>query len=125
MFKSSDTGPASLRRRTSGRAGLSWILAALIPIAALAGVATLDGPDAGKPTATPKQHAANGAYQIRCWQEGRLLFEENRITLPSDNAQYGFKMAGTDRKGKPIFVAETRNATCLIRSAVDEPTWPR
>ena len=66
-----------------------------------------------------------GAYQIRCWQEGRLLFEENRVTLPSDNAQYGFKMAGTDRKGKPIFVAETRNATCLIRSAVDEPTWPR
>jgi hypothetical protein len=34
-------------------------------------------------------------------------------------------MAGTDRAGQPVFVAETKNATCLIRSAVEEPTWPR
>ena len=90
MFKSSDTGPASSQRRSSGWAGLSWLLAALIPIAALAGVATLDGPDAGKPTATPKQHAANGAYQIRCWQgcahrrnDGCCGCDECRPALPA------------------------------------------
>jgi hypothetical protein len=26
-------------------------------------------------------------------------------------------LSGTDRSGKPMYVAETRNATCLIRQA--------
>ena len=99
-------------------------LALWAPICALAGVTTTGSPEAAKPPATEKVTKATGSYQIRCWQFGRLLFEENHIALPADNAQYGVKMAGTDRKGRPIFVAETKNATCLIRSAVDERAWP-
>ena len=59
---------------------------------------------------------APGLYQIRCWQHGRLLFED-RIRLPDDGAAYGIRLSGTDRNGKPMYVAETRNATCLVRQA--------
>jgi len=69
--------------------------------------------------------AAAGAYQIRCWQQGRLLFEENQVALPADSAKYGVKMTGTDRHGKPIYVADTTNATCLIRSVEDDRAAPR
>ena len=57
-----------------------------------------------------------GLYQIRCWQHGRLLFED-RITLPDDAAAYSIRLSGNDRSGKPMYVAETRTATCLIRQA--------
>jgi hypothetical protein len=86
--------------------------AMFVPIAALAGVTT-GGAD-----------RAAGRYQLRCWQHGRLLFEENQIALPADNARYGVRMAGQDREGRPLFVVETKNATCLIRSAVEEHGRP-
>ena len=54
-------------------------------------------------------------YQIRCWQHGRLLFEENHITLPADGARSAVKISATDRDGRPIYVAATDGATCLIR----------
>ena len=72
----------------------------------------------------PAPAPASGIYQIRCWQHGRLLFED-RITLPADAAAYGIRLSGSDRNGKPMYVAETRNATCLVRIAPDESYWPR
>ncbi len=112
--------------RCRGSGGLVMRLAALAlwaPIGTLAGVTTSDSSLAAKPGATEKAMKAS-TYQIRCWQYGRLLFEENQVALPADNAQYAVKLAGTDRKGQPLLVAETKNATCLIRSAVDERAWP-
>jgi hypothetical protein len=117
------------------RGGWRWIGAALVALAvpaALAGIAASAAPgtiadadaDAAAAAAAPRPAPAGGGYQIRCWQYGRLLFEENRVTLPADAARYGIKMAGTDRRNKPIYVADTRNATCLIRSAVESPPWP-
>ncbi len=115
------------------RSGWRWIGAALVALAvpaALAGIAASAAPgtiadaDAAAAAAAPRPAPAGGGYQIRCWQYGRLLFEENRVTLPADAARYGIKMAGTDRRNKPIYVADTRNATCLIRSAVESPPWP-
>jgi hypothetical protein len=90
------------------------------PTPSSAGVAAGADEPSAQPTAQP-----SGTYQIRCWQHGRLLFEENRITLPADGGQYPLKVAGTDRNNKPIYVADTKNATCLIRSAVEERRWPR
>lgn len=112
--------------RCGGSGGLVMRLVALAlcaPIGTLAGVTTSDSSLAAKPGATEKAMKA-ATYQIRCWQYGRLLFEENQVALPADNARYGVKLAGTDRKGQPLLVAETKNATCLIRSAVDERAWP-
>jgi hypothetical protein len=125
MFK---PGRAMRAPKSGSEGGFVMRLAGLAlwaPVCALAGVTTTDSPEAAKPPATEKATTASGLYQIRCWQHGRLLFEENQIALPADNARYGVKMAGTDRKGQPIFVVETKNATCLIRRALDERAWPR
>ncbi len=101
------------------------VLALAAPLFALAGVTTSEPKDAARPVAaTEKTATPAGAYQIRCWQYGHLLFEENQIALPADNSQYSLKVSGTDRKGQPIYVAETKNATCLIRHASHERTWP-
>ena len=99
-----------------------------LPICAVAGITTTDSTPPAKPPVVAEKverpARPSAAYQIRCWQYGRLLFEENHVMLPADSAKYGVKMAGTDRKGQPIYVAETNNATCLIRGAVDDPAWP-
>jgi hypothetical protein len=104
---------------------LALTLAALLaPALAAAGVSTLDTSPAAAPGVKPAPRTA-GPWQIRCWQEGRLLFEENGISLP-DATQYSAVIAGADRQGRPVYVAETRNATCLIRHAVaDRGAWPR
>jgi hypothetical protein len=105
--------------------------AAWLPLAAMAGVTTggapPEPPSRAAPAApstagTPK--ANTGSYQVRCWQYGRLLFEENHIALPVGNGRYGIKLAGTDPRGKPIYIADTDNATCLIRAA-SEAVPPR
>jgi hypothetical protein len=98
----------------------------LPPMPALCGVASIDSP-APEPARAAADRPAGG-YQIRCWQLGRLLFEENQVALPADLTRQGFKLSATDRHGKPIYLAETSNATCLIRSSgpdSDKPGWPR
>jgi hypothetical protein len=104
-------------------------LALMLPVLALSGV-NLDTPAPATampaPPVRPRAEstsAANGVYQIRCWQHGLLLFED-RINLPADAAAYSIRMSGTDRSGKPMYVTETRNATCLVRIAPDESYWP-
>lgn len=113
MFKLVDTLPLPLVAAAAVAAAA--VLALLLPPAAQAGITAAEGAESLK----------QGHYQIRCWQQGRLLFEENHISLPADSAKYGIKMNGTDRNGKPIYVADTANATCLIRSVDDERAWPR
>ena len=91
---------------------------------AIAGVSPLEAGTSAAPAQKAEQRAP-GPWQIRCWQDGRLLFEENGVSLP-DTAQYPTHIAGTDRQGRPVSVAETRNATCLIRpTAADRGAWPR
>ncbi|HEX6361347.1 MAG TPA: hypothetical protein VFZ93_00205 [Albitalea sp.] len=104
-------------------------LALLAPLAAAAGVEV--GRSTGRVVPAPapsmgeRARPPGGGYQIRCWQHGRLLFEENRITVPLDSPSYVLRMAGTDRHGRPLYVADTQNATCLVRAASDERYWPR
>ena len=114
MYKPSD-------RVRAHAIALGALLASTI---AFAGVSTLEvGPSAAP--APKSAQRATGTWQIRCWQDGRLLFEENGVNLP-DTAQYPTLIAGADRQGRPVYVAETRNATCLIRPAVaDRGAWPR
>jgi hypothetical protein len=116
-------------------------LTLLIPVLAMSGVTVGVGPaPAATPVATPAPSPApapvvrpgraepprptSGLYQIRCWQHGRLLFEDS-IRLPADASVYGIRLAGVDRNGKPMYVAETDNATCLVRNAPDDHYWPR
>lgn len=126
MFKLSDRAQASCGGLFRGILGRAWVLALLVPVSAMSGVSTTDSPEPAKQpaAATPKVAKAHGGYQIRCWQEGRLLFEENHIALPVDSTRYSVRMTGTDRNGKPLYVVETTNATCLVRSTADGPAWP-
>ena len=70
--------------------------------------------DSAPKTAAP---AKAPLYQVRCWQNGRLLFEENEIQLPPDLAAAGLKLRGTDRSKRPVYLADTQNATCWVRAA--------
>jgi len=92
-------------------------LALLVPVLAVGGIVGAPA----LPGATEPPPPVPGLYQIRCWQHGRLLFED-RITLPADAAAYSIRLSGTDRNGKPMYVAETRNATCLVRPMAPE-SW--
>src|SRR5262245_3783679 len=91
-------------------------LALLVPVLAVGGIVATP-----ERAATEPPSSAPGLYQIRCWQHGRLVFED-RITLPADSAAYSIRLSGTDRYGKPMYVAETRNATCLVRHMAPE-SW--
>ena len=116
MFKPSDA------RRLPALRVAALVLCA--PLWVLAGVATTtESKEPARPTASTAQPAKAAAYQMRCWQYGKLLFEESLASLPTDGAQYSLKVSGTDRKGHSIYVAETKNATCLIRHASDERGW--
>jgi len=123
MFKPVDT-PLGGSRLLVRASALAWLL----PFGAMAGITGGGSPESAKaPVVTAAASVDNktskapaGTYQIRCWQQGRLLFEENQVSLPADSAKYGVKMTGTDRHGKPIYVADTTNATCLIRSIEDD-----
>ncbi|MEP7297440.1 MAG: hypothetical protein ABI702_14725 [Burkholderiales bacterium] len=83
-----------------------------VPLAAVAGVTGV-GPTASSVATLPADAAG---YQIRCWQNGSLLFEETLAALP-EPSQYGLRLGGRDRAGHPVYVADTQNATCLIRRA--------
>jgi len=128
MFKRDNNTLRAARAATSGAlvTAATW-LALLMPFAAVAGLSiTPSGGTAGQQAPADKEVKPAGAYQIRCWQFGKLLFEENRVSFPADGSQYSVRIGGTDRNSRPIYVAETKNATCLIRSAVEERTaWPR
>lgn len=94
---------------------LATLLAALVgvlmlPMLSVAGTVVAERPIADRPVA-----ATPGLYQVRCWQHGRLLFEERDIELAGDVVS-GLKLRGTDRQRQPLMVSDTGNATCLIRS---------
>ncbi len=110
MFK-----PSDVARRLLVAGGIV-AAAASVPCGAVAAVSTTPPREAATPV------RIDGGYQIRCWQHGRLLFEENHVTLPPDGARGSLRIAATDRTGRPLYLAQTDSATCLIRATVDTTT---
>jgi len=105
-----------MSKTSDGRRVLAAVVL-LVPVLAVGGIVGAPAlPAVGEPPPP-----APGLYQIRCWQHGRLLFED-RISLPADAEAYSIRLSGTDRYGKPMYVAETRNATCLVRPMAPE-SW--
>lgn len=70
------------------------------------------------PAPVPPSRA--GSYRLRCWQYGRLLFDEGPIGLAAD-AQQGARLIGTDRNGAALLVTEAGGATCLVRATAAPP----
>ena len=93
-------------------------LLVLLPLAAAAGVV------ADKSKAAPaREPAANGRYVLRCWQEGRLIVEEQHVSAPQALESAAPKLQLLDRHRQPLYIAETRNATCMVRAL--PPARPR
>ena len=97
----------------------------LVPVVASSGVSSIESRETPQSGAYQKDSKGTYNYQMRCWQHGRLLFEQNLLELPTEGSRYQLKVSGNDRYGRPVYVAETSNATCLIRSVADTGTPPR
>jgi hypothetical protein len=56
---------------------------------------------------------------LRCWQEGRLLFEEPLASVPAETRKNA-RLSVTDRNGQSLHVIDMAGATCLVRSTPAE-----
>ena len=99
---------------TSNKAALG-ALAMLVPVVAMSG---LVGIDAGRAGATSPPAA--GGYTLRCWQDGRLILEEQHVSMPPGVDAANTRLQLIDRNRQPIVIAETRNATCLVKARPPE-----
>ncbi len=93
---------------TSSNGRSAAMLLMLVPVIALSGVVGTDSGKLGKP--------ASGGYTLRCWQEGRLILEEQHVSLPPVVDAASTRLQVIDRQQQPVIVAETKNATCLVKA---------
>jgi hypothetical protein len=94
-------------------AALSGLL--LLPAAEAGTLLAERVPGAARSERSERSAAASTLYQLRCWQHGRLLFEEQDVRL-DDEVVGGLKLRGSDRQRHPLLLTDTGNATCLLRS---------
>ncbi|MEO7404401.1 MAG: hypothetical protein ABIU95_12095 [Burkholderiales bacterium] len=66
------------------------------------------------PTPTPSS-TPRGAYQIRCWQYGRLVLEEQLAQLPPDIAGQTLKLQGAQGPASAYSLLNTGTTTCLVK----------
>ena len=132
MSKPNESRPGHPKRpalRVAAITGLALaaIAGALIqmPRGATAGVATgADDRVAMPPVPSPAPAAARkgqGTFQLRCWQHGRLLFDEGPVTLSPETRQ-GAKLVAFDRRGGTLMVTDTGWTTCLARPYPPPPS---
>lgn len=75
---------------------------------------------ASKPVALPVPvKKAPPVLLLRCWQEGRLLFEEPLASVPAETRNSA-RLAVVDRNGQSLYVIDMTGATCLVRSTPAE-----
>ncbi|NDZ17959.1 hypothetical protein C7T35_08680 [Variovorax sp. WS11] len=103
-----------------------------LPFGASAGVATATAatedrvvtalpPAPPPPASTPvPRQKGQGTYRLRCWQYGRLLFDEGPVTLGPE-ARQGAKLVATDRNGGSMIVTDSGWTTCQARPFPPEP----
>ena len=125
MFRASDIKRA-LDSALDSPAATAAVMVGLLamPVVASTGGAAIETRDA--PRSGAYQPAPEGPYnyQMRCWQHGRLLLEQDLRELPADE-RHPIRESGSDRHGQPVYVTEVGNATCLIRGVVDPGASPR
>jgi len=96
-----------------GGALLQW------PVGAAAGPTGRAAPPV--PPAPAGADKMPATYQLRCWQYGRLLFDEGPVTLGPE-ARQGAKMVALDRNGAAVIVTEAGEATCIARPSPPPPS---
>lgn len=123
MYKPNDPTPdcGKRGRRLAAMTGLALVAAAgvllQLPLGATAVIASGDGDRNAShvppPTAAPNPRAP-GTYQLRCWQHGRLLFDEGPVALGAE-ARRGARLVAIDRYGAALIVTDAGESTCLAR----------
>jgi hypothetical protein len=117
-------------RRAVAAATALFAVAATVLSTGLAGDASAgagrigadDGAAAAEPPAARRERAtSNGWMQLRCWQHGRLLFDEGPLRLTSD-ARRGSSLVAERRDGGSIVVTEAGSTACLLRPAPSPPS---
>ena len=71
--------------------------------------------------ALPKPAPPPPSYLLRCWQFGRLIFEELDLPMQAGLEAATPKIKLLDASGLPLFVSETKNATCILRPRRSDP----
>lgn len=99
---------------TSNKRALLYtgLVLVMAPLASLSGVVGTEPGRAGQ--------LAPGGYTLRCWQDGRLILEEQHLSLPPGVDAASTRLQMADRKQQPVIVAETKNATCLVKARPPE-----
>ena len=131
MSNPNDSHPVQAKRlgtRVTAIAGIALAAATALllqlPRGASAGIAS-SGDDRSlsrlPPTTAAPSQRTPGSYELRCWQNGRLLFEEGPVTLGSD-ARRGATLVAIDRHGGALIITDTGASTCLARPAGAAPS---
>ena len=68
--------------------------------------------------------AAPGRFVMRCWQHGRLVFEETLSQLPNEPGSMTIRLHGADRAQSTYQLVDTRTAVCLVKPALDKSASP-
>jgi hypothetical protein len=80
---------------------------------------TQDDPKPGQTPTDKASQQAKGAFQIRCWQYGQLLFEEYAQSMPTDLGRNALGLHGKN-DSQPLLLVDTQNATCLVKATAGE-----
>lgn len=72
----------------------------------------------------PEPPAAATRYSMRCWQYGRLLFDEALAQLPPETDAVTIRLQGADRAQSTYHLVDTRTAVCLVKPSTDRSAWP-
>jgi hypothetical protein len=129
VYKPSDfprDGEKRRSRRLAAVTGLALVAAIgmllQLPLGATAGVASGEGDRNAShaPPSTAANQKAPGTYQLRCWQYGRLLFDEGPVTLGAETRQAA-RLVAIDRHGAALIVTDAGGTTCLARPSAAAP----
>lgn len=63
----------------------------------------------------PETKSGEQAYQLRCWQYGRLILEENNWGMPSEMAGQVLHFKGRGEGKVALYLMDYKNATCMLK----------
>lgn len=65
---------------------------------------------------TPEKRPAGETHNLRCWQYGRLIFEEAIATVPPEMAASGITFRAKPDQKAALYLLDTNSgATCLVK----------
>jgi hypothetical protein len=129
VYKPNESRPGREKqrgRRLAAVAGIALLAVTgvllQLPLGATAGIASgnSDRNAAQVPLSTAPHQKSPGTYQLRCWQYGRLLFDEGPVTLGAE-ARQGARLVAIDRHGAALIVTDAGGTTCLARPFAAAP----